>query len=61
MVATVGAYLPRGNTLDDRTFSRRHRFLCWVLGLHVPALFAFGVARGYDPAHVAVEMTVPLA
>jgi signal transduction histidine kinase len=61
MVATVVAYLPRGNTLDDRTFSRRHRFLCWVLGLHVPALFAFGVARGYDPAHVAVEMTVPLA
>ena len=61
MVATVGAYLPHGNTLDDRTFSRRHRFLCWVLGLHVPALFAFGVARGYDPAHVALEMTVPLA
>jgi signal transduction histidine kinase len=61
MADTVVAYLPRGNTLDDQTFSRRHRFLCWVLALHVPALFAFGVARGYDPVHVAVEMSVPLA
>ena len=29
-------YLPRGNTLDDKAWHRRHRMLEWVLFLHVP-------------------------
>ncbi|HET6954464.1 MAG TPA: ATP-binding protein, partial [Acidimicrobiales bacterium] len=60
-VATVRAYLPLGNTLDEPTFQRRHLFLCWVLGLHVPALFVFGVWRNYDVRHVALELAVPVA
>ena len=54
-------YLPRGNTLDDETFRKRHLLLCWILGLHIPALFLLGVWRGYDVDHVAVEMAVPTA
>ncbi|MCW2632517.1 MAG: ATP-binding protein, partial [Pseudonocardia sp.] len=41
-------YLPRGNTLDDEAWHRRHRFLQWVLGAHLPALFIFGVVMGHD-------------
>jgi signal transduction histidine kinase len=61
MVATVRTYLPRGNTLDKATFERRHLFLCWVLALHVPGLFALGAWRGYDLVHVTLELTVPVA
>lgn len=52
---TLLDYLPRGNTLDDETFRRRHLLLCWILGLHVPALFAFALWRGYGAGHAAVE------
>jgi signal transduction histidine kinase len=58
---TVRTYLPRGNNLDEATFTRRHRFLTWVLGLHVPGLFLLGVYQGYDLWHVALELTVPVA
>ncbi|HEY8527329.1 MAG TPA: ATP-binding protein [Acidimicrobiales bacterium] len=54
-------YLPRGNTLDDEVFRERHRFLCWVLALHLPALFAFGVWRGYGTSHSALEIATPVA
>ena len=60
-VRTARAYLPRGNTLDDTTFARRHLFLSWVLGLHVPALFVLGASQGYDLWHIALELTVPVA
>jgi signal transduction histidine kinase len=56
---TVRTYLPRGNTLDERTFQRRHLFLCWVLGLHIPGLFIMGVVRGYPIPHLLLELTVP--
>jgi signal transduction histidine kinase len=59
--AFVRDYLPRGNTLDDETFRRRHLLLCWILGLHVPALFAFGVAQGFGVNHSALEVAVPVA
>jgi signal transduction histidine kinase len=61
VVAIVRDYLPRGNTLDDETFRRRHLLLCWVLALHVPALFAFGLWQGFGVQHSAVEVAVPLA
>src|SRR5262245_43339206 len=57
----VRDYLPRGNTLDEETFQRRHLILCWVLGLHVPVLWVMGVWRGYGVAHVTMEVTLPLA
>jgi signal transduction histidine kinase len=53
--------LPRGNTLDEKTFRQRHDFLCWVLVLHVPALFVLGVWLGFSPGHVGLEVTFPAA
>ena len=61
VLRTMLDYLPRGNTLDDETFRRRHLLLCWVLGLHIPALFAFGLWQGYDVGHMLVEVTPPTA
>jgi signal transduction histidine kinase len=60
-VRTVLDYLPRGNTLDDETFRRRHLLMCWILGLHLPALFAFGVWQGYGVEHSALEIATPTA
>ena len=40
------AYLPRGNTLDDRAWHKRHVFLQALLLLHLPCLFLFGVFMG---------------
>src|ERR671922_2367355 len=61
IVTTVRDYLPRGNTLDDEDFKTRHRFLCWILGLHLPLLFAFGVFRGFGAPHTALEIVAPAA
>jgi signal transduction histidine kinase len=57
----VWDYLPRGNTLDAQAFHRRHLLLTWVLALHVPALFAFGVWQGFGVRHSALEVAVPAA
>lgn len=57
--ARIKAYLPRGNILSREDFAERHKLLCWMLLAHIPALFVFGVWRGYDPAHVALELQVP--
>ena len=53
--------LPRGNTLDEKTFRQRHDFLCWVLALHVPALFVLGLWLGFSPGHVGLEVVFPAA
>jgi hypothetical protein len=37
------AYLPRGNTLDDRAWHKRHVFLQVVLLLHLLVLYVFGI------------------
>jgi signal transduction histidine kinase len=55
------AYLPRGNTLDDRAWRKRHVFLQLVLLLHLPALFLFGVLRGRTAWDTMVVLSVPAA
>jgi signal transduction histidine kinase len=55
------AYLPRGNTLDDRAWQKRHVFLQWVLLLHLPTLFLFGVYRGRTAWDTMVVLSVPAA
>ena len=51
-------YLPRGNLLDDAEWMHRHRLLQWVLGLHLPALFVFGLALHHD-ALTTTEVLIP--
>ena len=54
-------YLPRGNTLAEDEWRRRHRLLLVVLAVHLPALFAFGLWRGVGAAETAEALAVPLA
>ncbi|HEV7760534.1 MAG TPA: ATP-binding protein, partial [Acidimicrobiales bacterium] len=34
--------------------------MCWILGLHVPVLFLFGLWQGYGAASTALEVATPL-
>ncbi len=42
------AYLPQGNMLDGEVWHKRHRLLQWVLFIHLPGLFLFGLGVGRD-------------
>jgi signal transduction histidine kinase len=53
------AYLPRGNTLDDRAWHKRHLFLQALLLLHLPMLFLFGLAMGRGAWDTLVVLSVP--
>ncbi|HEV3397710.1 MAG TPA: ATP-binding protein, partial [Actinomycetes bacterium] len=55
------AYLPRGNTLDDRAWHKRHVFLQALLLLHLPLLFAFGLFMGRSAWDAVVVLSVPAA
>src|SRR5262245_36317387 len=61
IAALVRDYLPRGNTLDEATFQRRHLLLCWILALHVPGLFILGLWLGFTPLHLSLELLFPAA
>ncbi|HEY1516724.1 MAG TPA: hypothetical protein VGF91_09925, partial [Solirubrobacteraceae bacterium] len=39
-------WLPKGQLLPEHVLRRRHRSICVLLWLHVPALFAFGMLIG---------------
>lgn len=54
------AYLPRGNTLDDRSWQRRHRLLQWVLLIHVPAMAALGLVLGNPALVVGYALIAPV-
>jgi diguanylate cyclase (GGDEF)-like protein len=58
--ARLLAALPQGRLLPDALWRRRHFALVLVLWLQVPALAIFGLARGYPPLHLALDM-LPLA
>ena len=47
LVARLRRSLPRGNSLPDAEWKRRHRLLLVILWLHVVALPIFGLAEGF--------------
>ena len=51
----IASQLPRGWTLTDSDWRKRHRGILVVLWLHVPSIFGFGVARGVGWRHAALE------
>src|SRR5688572_18613824 len=53
-------WLPRGHTLPEDTWQRRHAVMQAVLLLHLPALAAFGALRGRSGAELAAHL-VPIA
>jgi diguanylate cyclase (GGDEF)-like protein len=48
-------WLPRGGMLPVPLWERRHRALWWVLVVHVPVIFVFGLARGFPLWHVMID------
>jgi diguanylate cyclase (GGDEF)-like protein/PAS domain S-box-containing protein len=52
--------LPRGQTLPYEAWERRHRAMLAILWVHVPALLAFSLARGYD-LRASLASVTPIA
>ena len=52
----VVAQLPQGRLLPDAVWRRRHHTITVLLWLHVPALLAFAIVRGYGVLHSTGEM-----
>jgi signal transduction histidine kinase len=50
-------WLPQGRALSDAEFSWRHRIVCGLLAVHVPAIAVITVLRHYGPLHALVEIT----
>ena len=50
--------LPKGRSLPEHVWNRRHRGLQMLLWTHVVALGALGLLRGYRPVHVMTEGSV---
>jgi signal transduction histidine kinase len=59
-VSWILDYLPRGNTLDAAEWQKRHAFLQWILLLHLPSLFVFGVVLRHPAAITALALIPPV-
>lgn len=59
--AGIASKLPHGNALPEGVWAARHRFMVRVAMLHVPILFAVGIANGKEPRHVALEVSLVAA
>ncbi|GAA5112374.1 ATP-binding protein [Pseudonocardia adelaidensis] len=55
------AYLPRGNTLDDKQWKRRHTLLQWVLLIHIPSMLVLGLALRVPPLEIGYTLIAPVA
>src|SRR6266536_14315 len=53
------AYLPRGNMLSEQEWQKRHSFLQWVLFVHLPGLFLFGLALHHRPQTTVLTLVPP--
>ncbi len=51
------AALPRGTSLPDDRFARRHALVCGVVAVHLPALLVLGLVLGQPPLHLAAELS----
>jgi signal transduction histidine kinase len=54
------SWLPQGRALSDGDFSWRHRVVCVLLALHLPALVLVGVLTGESPLRSVVHV-LPVA
>src|SRR5712692_2093519 len=55
---SVRRVLPTGLSLPDDDWKKRHRGIVILAFLHVPAVFVFGLIRGFGPVHVGLESGV---
>jgi diguanylate cyclase (GGDEF)-like protein/PAS domain S-box-containing protein len=56
----VSRALPRGQTLPEHEFNRRHRVMLWILWAHVVVLPVFSLLRGLGPA-TSISSVAPIA
>src|SRR5690606_8522316 len=59
--AALRDLLPKGNTLDDETFRRRHWLVCSILGFHLPAIAALGLRNEQESIRYALQVGLPMA
>src|SRR3954454_17861463 len=52
----LAAWLPQGRALSDADFAWRHRVVCILLALHIPAIMVITVLRGYGALHGLAEV-----
>ena len=51
-----GSWLPQGRALSPADFAWRHRAVCALLALHIPALFVLTLTEGDGPARALLEV-----
>jgi diguanylate cyclase (GGDEF)-like protein/PAS domain S-box-containing protein len=55
LLTRVRDWLPQGGALPDEVWAQRHHWILVLLFLHVPTVFAFGLAQGVGPRHALLE------
>src|SRR3954469_25782231 len=58
--ARLAGWLPQGRALTPMDFAWRHRIVCALLALHLPAIMIVTVLTGRGPLHGLTEVT-PIA
>lgn len=59
LVRAVLCLLPKGRSLPEEIWARRHRGIVILLTAHVPVILGFGLFRGSGLAHAVAEALVP--
>ena len=57
-VGVAKEWLPRGSTLSDDVWARRHRGILILLWLHLPVILTIGIVQGVGVLHALFETTV---
>ena len=55
----VTRLLPRGLSLPEEVWVKRHQAMVVLLWLHIPVLFVMGILTGHAPLHVGWEVAIP--
>src|SRR5438270_4867214 len=56
-VRRFSGWLPQGGALRPNEFAWRHRIVCVLLALHIPAIMVITVLTGRGPLHGLVEVS----
>ena len=57
-VAVAREWLPRGSTLSDEVWARRHRGILTLLWLHLPVIFTMAIVQGVGLLHAVFETSI---
>ncbi|MEY2403995.1 MAG: hypothetical protein QOD38_1546, partial [Acidimicrobiaceae bacterium] len=57
-VVVAREWLPRGSTLSDEVWARRHRGILTLLWLHLPVIIVIAIMQGVGLLHALFEMSI---